>query len=230
MRAIAAPAVMFCLASVAAAQQLNSTPDRLTHIRHPETMPPVSKYEYGMFTEHIRDSMYRAVWTEMLDDRKFYFPITSTPDPAPRPQQGGGGGPRAAARRPWRPVGADGAVTMDKQHPFVLDGAQRRTRRDLARGSLSALRDAARGSRQSQHRSARIRRALFQDAADLRSGKLLPRRLSGAGKRISHPVGQGLGRAGRAIMRPWRGPPSSPWCRMTPMRRKRNFAGLAHAR
>ena len=98
MRAIAAPAVMFCLASVAAAQQLNSTPDRLTvSIDTQKTMPPVSKYEYGMFTEHIRDSMYRAVWTEMLDDRKFYFPITSTPDPAPRLQQGGGGGPRAAA-------------------------------------------------------------------------------------------------------------------------------------
>src|ERR1017187_7121006 len=81
MRAIAASVVMFFLASVAAAQQLSSKPDRLmVNIDTQKTMPPVSKYEYGMFTEHIRDSMYRAVWTEMLDDRKFYFPIPSTPD------------------------------------------------------------------------------------------------------------------------------------------------------
>ena len=126
MRAITASAVMFCLASVAAAQQLSSTPDRLiVNIDAQKTMPPVSKYEYGMFTEHIRDSMYRALWAEMLDDRKFYFPITSAPDPAPRPQQGGGGGPRAAAQRRWRPVGPDDAVTMDKQQPFVGDQSPR---------------------------------------------------------------------------------------------------------
>src|SRR5580692_2557657 len=116
MRGISISAVMFCLASAAVAQQPGPTPDRLiVNIDAQKTMPPVSKYEYGMFTEHIRDSMYRALWAEMLDDRKFYFPITSTPDPTPRPQQGGGGGPRAAAQRRWRPVGADDAVTMDKR-------------------------------------------------------------------------------------------------------------------
>jgi alpha-L-arabinofuranosidase len=128
MRAITASAVMFCLASVAAAQQLTSTPDKLVvNIDTQKTMPPVSKYEYGMFTEHIRDTMYRALWAEMLDDRKFYFPITSTPDPTPRPQQAGGGGPRAAAQRRWKPVGPGDAVTMDKQQPFVGDQSPRIT-------------------------------------------------------------------------------------------------------
>ncbi|HKO18722.1 MAG TPA: alpha-L-arabinofuranosidase C-terminal domain-containing protein [Acidobacteriaceae bacterium] len=128
MRALAASAVMVCFASVAAAQQFNSTPDRLTvTVDVQKTMPPVSKYEYGMFTEHIRDTMYRALWAEMLDDRKFYFPITSAPDTAPRPQQGGGGGPRATVQRRWRPVGPDDAVSMDKQQPFVGDQSPRIT-------------------------------------------------------------------------------------------------------
>ncbi|HEY5054555.1 MAG TPA: alpha-N-arabinofuranosidase [Acidobacteriaceae bacterium] len=81
-----------------------------------KTMPPVSKYLYGMFTEHIRNTFYRAVWAEMLDDRKFYSPINSTPDPAPRGQQGGG--PRTTAAQRWRPIGPDSAVTMDKQDAY----------------------------------------------------------------------------------------------------------------
>ena len=126
MRSTAVSAVMFCLAFVAVAQQLSSTPDRIVvNIDVQKTMPPVSKYEYGMFTEHIRDSMYRALWAEMLDDRKFYFPITSMPDPAPRPQQGGGGGLRGATQRRWRPVGPADAVTMDKHQPFVGDQSPR---------------------------------------------------------------------------------------------------------
>ena len=38
-----------------------------------------------MFIEHIRTLIYRSLWSEMLDDRKFYFPISSTePDARPR--------------------------------------------------------------------------------------------------------------------------------------------------
>jgi alpha-L-arabinofuranosidase len=123
MKALAASAI-FCFASVAAAQQLSSTPARLVvDIDTQKAMPAVSEYEYGMFTEHIRDSMYRALWAEMLDDRKFYFPITSAPDPTP--QQLGGGGPRGAVQRRWRPVGPDDTVTMDRQQPFVGDQSPR---------------------------------------------------------------------------------------------------------
>ena len=42
-----------------------------------QTSPAVSKYVFGMFIEHIGKTMYGPLWAEMLDDRKFYFPITS---------------------------------------------------------------------------------------------------------------------------------------------------------
>src|SRR5271157_6114939 len=50
---------------------------------------PVSEYEYGMFIEHIGSLIYRSLWSEMLDDRKFYFPISSQePESAGRAQGG----------------------------------------------------------------------------------------------------------------------------------------------
>ncbi len=119
MRAGAVSIILLSIASAALAQQAVHSPIDVT-VDARKTMAPVSKYEYGMFTEHIRDSMYRALWAEMLEDRKFYFPVNSAPDPAPRAAQSGGG-PRGAAPRRWRPVGPDSVVTMDKKDPFVGD-------------------------------------------------------------------------------------------------------------
>jgi alpha-N-arabinofuranosidase len=34
-----------------------------------QTAPPVSKYEFGMFIEHIRTLIYRSLWSEMLRPR-----------------------------------------------------------------------------------------------------------------------------------------------------------------
>src|SRR5579862_3481813 len=88
--------------------------DRLTvTIDTGHTAEPVSKYEFGMFIEHIGPLIYRSLWSEMLDDRKFYFPISSKqPEPA--------AGERAAAQarrnalRRWVPVGPDDVVSMDQ--------------------------------------------------------------------------------------------------------------------
>jgi alpha-N-arabinofuranosidase len=83
---------------------------------------PVSKYEYGMFIEHIGSLIYRSLWSEMLDDRKFYFPITSK-EPSPAPDRGGGF--RGMQLRKWHPVGPDEVVVMDKDQPFVGDQSPR---------------------------------------------------------------------------------------------------------
>lgn len=123
MKTLAALALGLSFAAALPAQQAAPTPITVS-IDTQRTMPPVSKYLYGMFTEHIRNSFYRAVWAEMIDDRKFYSPINSIPDPAPRGRQGGGG-PNAASAQRWRPIGPDSVVTMDKQDPYSGDQSPR---------------------------------------------------------------------------------------------------------
>jgi alpha-N-arabinofuranosidase len=84
---------------------------------------PVSKYEYGMFIEHIGSLIYRSLWSEMLDDRKFYYPITSKEPEAAA--HGPAGRFRMFQLRRWRPVGPDEFVVMDKDHPFVGEQSPR---------------------------------------------------------------------------------------------------------
>ena len=85
---------------------------------------PISKYLYGGFIEHGGMLMYRSLWAEMIDDRKFYFPITSQEPPAP-PRRQGGGGFRGMQLHKWHPVGPDEVVVMDKDQPFVGEQSPR---------------------------------------------------------------------------------------------------------
>jgi alpha-N-arabinofuranosidase len=112
-----------CLGSMAGRSQSSDKPvpqQIAVSIDVRQTSEPVSKYEFGMFIEHIGSLIYRSLWSEMLDDRKFYFPIDSQPEAT---------GPRAGfpgmRLRKWRPVGPDTAVTMDKEDPFVGDQSPR---------------------------------------------------------------------------------------------------------
>jgi len=82
-----------------------------------QTAMPTSQYQFGMFIEHIGPLIYRSLWSEMLDDRKFYFPITAAkPDVQSQRHQGDFPG---LALRKWRTVGPGNAVTMDEDQPFV---------------------------------------------------------------------------------------------------------------
>ncbi len=112
-------------ASMALAQQPEQgVPGQLTiNIDTQKISEPVSKYEHGMFIEHIRTLIYRSLWSGMLDDRKFYFPITSKEPEAPAAEQSGPF--RRLALRKWRPIGPDDVVVMDKDHPFVGEQSPR---------------------------------------------------------------------------------------------------------
>src|ERR1035437_6085000 len=49
-----------------------------------KTGPPISKYIYGQFLEHGGDIVNTGVWSEMLVDRKFCYPVAaSAPTPPP---------------------------------------------------------------------------------------------------------------------------------------------------
>jgi alpha-N-arabinofuranosidase len=83
-----------------------------------KTGPPISKYLYGQFLEHGGNIVNEGVWAEMLEDRKFYNPVTSTPPPAPPAMPG----PRMRAPlRRWTPIGGDDVVTMDTKNPYTGD-------------------------------------------------------------------------------------------------------------
>jgi len=40
-----------------------------------QTFAPINPNLYGMFIEHAGGLVYRGMWAEMIDDRKFYNPI-----------------------------------------------------------------------------------------------------------------------------------------------------------
>src|SRR4051812_2450671 len=66
---------------------------------------PVSLYEYGMFIEPIGNLVARTLWAEMLDDRKFYYPVVAASKDAPPPPNAEGR-PGVTVRK-WRPIGGD---------------------------------------------------------------------------------------------------------------------------
>ncbi|MBC7354119.1 MAG: alpha-N-arabinofuranosidase, partial [Thermogutta sp.] len=65
-----------------------------------QTAPPISKYIYGQFIEHLGRCIYGGIWAEMLVDRKFFYPVGSK-------------------ESPWTVIGPAESVTMDRHQPFV---------------------------------------------------------------------------------------------------------------
>src|SRR5512139_3274032 len=54
-----------------------------------KTGPPMSRYIYGQFIEHLGRCIYQGIWAEMLEDRKFFWPV-------------------GEGESPWRTIGAPG--------------------------------------------------------------------------------------------------------------------------
>jgi len=78
---------------------------------------PISKYIYGQFIEHLGRCIYGGIWAEMLEDRKFYYPV-----PAPGDiWRTTGSGARVLADSPWTVIGPRQAVRMSDAAP--LSGA-----------------------------------------------------------------------------------------------------------
>src|SRR6185312_12268231 len=76
---------------------------------------PISDYMYGGFIEHIANLINYSLWSEVLDDRKFYHVVDSKPLPPPE------GFTRRMMPQPnkWVPVGPDSGITMDSIAPYV---------------------------------------------------------------------------------------------------------------
>jgi alpha-N-arabinofuranosidase len=86
--------------------------------------PPISPNVYGQFIEHIGGLIYSSLWSEMLDDRKFYYDVMPKPAEDPNAGQREGFGPgrrRSVGPGRWNPVGPADSVVMDTNNPFVGD-------------------------------------------------------------------------------------------------------------
>lgn len=85
-----------------------------------QTKEPISKYIYGQFIEHLGRCIYGGIWAEMLEDRKFYFPITVNYDPYRGTRGVSKDSPFAVVgASPWQITGAPDSVTMVKEDSFV---------------------------------------------------------------------------------------------------------------
>ncbi|MBZ0256623.1 alpha-N-arabinofuranosidase, partial [bacterium] len=106
---------MFVLPCVASA-----TESVTIHVNKTEL--PISKYIYGQFIEHLGRCIYGGIWAEMLEDRKFYYPVTDEYNPWKKNREGGfwGGGEfKVIEHSPWKVIGEANTVSMIERDAFV---------------------------------------------------------------------------------------------------------------
>jgi alpha-N-arabinofuranosidase len=87
-----------------------------------KTREPISKCIYGQFIEHLGRCIYGGLWAEMLEDRKFYYPITDDYNPwgmSSGAKQWKSGPYKYLKASPWKVIGPAGTVTMDVNNPYV---------------------------------------------------------------------------------------------------------------
>ncbi|MHC4632515.1 MAG: hypothetical protein ACYS9C_14785 [Planctomycetota bacterium] len=81
-------------------QDLTSRSRAAVKIDVNKTKEPISKYIYGQFIEHLGRCIYGGIWAEMLEDRKFYYPVGSK-------------------ESSWKIIGNEDDVTMSREHPYA---------------------------------------------------------------------------------------------------------------
>jgi len=86
-----------------------------------KTREPISKYIYGQFIEHLGRCIYGGIWAEMLEDRKFLYPIKDEYKPwgTDKDPQWSAGEYKYLKASPWKIIGPAGTVTMDTNNPYV---------------------------------------------------------------------------------------------------------------
>ena len=76
----------------------------------------LSENIYSQFIEHLGRCIYGGIWAQMLEDRKFYFPIKAEYHSYTSLQNTAF---PVVGRSPWQIIGADSAVSMSTNRPFV---------------------------------------------------------------------------------------------------------------
>jgi hypothetical protein len=84
--------------------------------------PEINPFIYGQFIEHLGRCIYGGIWAEMLEDRKFYFPVVEDYDPYKSLEDTDF---PVVGASPWQIIGDSSGVTMDSSKPFVGDHTPR---------------------------------------------------------------------------------------------------------
>jgi alpha-N-arabinofuranosidase len=114
--------VMVAVISCTAVAAESAAPKSYTvTVQTDKTAEPISKYIYGQFIEHLGRCIYGGIWAEILEDRKFYYPITDNFNPwGTATDRNWNAGPyKFLNASPWKVIGPAGTVTMDTTNPYV---------------------------------------------------------------------------------------------------------------
>ncbi len=117
------PFLLLLTALLAQGQTASPSQPIVAHVDAAKTAAPISPYVYGQFVEHAGNMVYNTLWSEVVDDRKFYYPVGPKPTEEPKPRGPGAGffGRLDSGPGRWNPVGPAESVVMDTAHPFVGD-------------------------------------------------------------------------------------------------------------
>jgi alpha-N-arabinofuranosidase len=115
-------AILFALTAVAAVAQTPAPSQPVSaSVDASKTGPAISPYVYGQFVEHAGGLVYFGLWSEMLDDRKFFYPVGPAPASTPEAGRRGGFFGRRVGPGRWNPIGPADSVVMDTKDPFAGD-------------------------------------------------------------------------------------------------------------
>jgi alpha-N-arabinofuranosidase len=115
------PASAIVTAFALAIQFLGASPLALK-LDATKTGAPINPFIYGQFIEHLGRCIYGGIWAEMLEDRKFYFPITA--DYSPYRDLVDSDYP-VVGSSPWQIIGEANSVSMEKKGAFVGEHSPR---------------------------------------------------------------------------------------------------------
>lgn len=97
-------------------------PEKAIELDVQKTGCPISKYVYGQLIEHLGYCIHGGMWAEMLEDRKFYFPITDDYAPWTGNEKNYFSADAVYTEliaSPWKVVGPPGSVIMKMVNAFV---------------------------------------------------------------------------------------------------------------
>jgi alpha-L-arabinofuranosidase len=85
-----------------------------------QTQVPIEKYIYGQFIEHLGKCIYGGIWAEMLEDRKFFYPVTYEFNPwaTGEDEYWESGEFTFLNGSPWEVIGTQQTVEMDLRNAY----------------------------------------------------------------------------------------------------------------